>query len=75
MGTYTSLAGIIIVTQFGGEFMKKQNDHEELLTGGNVSNVYRSGDTVRREVKSDNMNIQKLLKHLEKKISPMLQSF
>lgn len=32
--------------------MKKQNDHEELLTGGNVSNVYRSGDTVRREVKS-----------------------
>ncbi|MEK4373223.1 MULTISPECIES: phosphotransferase [unclassified Bacillus (in: firmicutes)] len=47
--------------------MKKQNDHEELLTGGNVSNVYRSGDTVRREVKSDNINIRKLLKHLEKK--------
>ncbi|CAL8896418.1 hypothetical protein BPJM79_180003 [Bacillus pumilus] len=47
--------------------MKKQNDHEELLTGGNVSNVYRSGDTVRREVKSDNINIQKLLKYLEKK--------
>lgn len=69
------LAGIIIVTQFGGEFMKKQNDYEELLTGGNVSNVYRSGDTVRREVKSDNMNIQKLLKHLEKRISPMLQRF
>lgn len=46
--------------------MKKQNDHEELLTGGNVSNVYRSGDTVRREVKSDNINIQKSLKHLEK---------
>ena len=36
------------------------------MTGGNVSNVYRSGDTVRREVKSDNINIRKLLKHLEK---------
>ncbi|MEV9501114.1 phosphotransferase [Bacillus safensis] len=47
--------------------MKKQSDHEELLIGGNVSNVYRSGDTVRREVKSDNINIRKLLKHLEKK--------
>ncbi len=47
--------------------MKKQNNHEELLKGGNVSNVYRLGDTVRREVKSDNINIRKLLKHLEKK--------
>lgn len=47
--------------------MKNQYDNEELLTGGNVSNVYRAGDTVRREVKSDNINIQKLLKHLEKK--------
>lgn len=55
--------------------MKKQNDHEELLTGGNVSNVYRFGDTVRREVKSDNINIQNILNHLEKRISPMLQSF
>jgi len=27
-------------------------EDEEVLTGGNVSNVYRSGDTVRRELKS-----------------------
>lgn len=67
MGTYTSLADIIIVTQFEGSFMKKQNDHEELLTGGNVSNVYRSGDTVRREVKSDNIQYTKAAKAFRKK--------
>ncbi|MFA9458103.1 phosphotransferase [Halalkalibacter sp. AB-rgal2] len=43
------------------------HDKEELLTGGNVSNVYRSGDTVRRELKRDSMKIHHLLKHLENK--------
>lgn len=41
--------------------------NEEMLTGGNVSNVYRSGDTVRRELKPDSTKIHKLLKHLENK--------
>lgn len=40
---------------------------EELLTGGNVSNVYRSGDTVRREQKPESAKVHKLLKHLEMK--------
>ena len=42
-------------------------ENEEMLTGGNVSNVYRSGETVRRELKPDSTNIHKLLKHLENK--------
>ncbi|ADE68701.1 Phosphotransferase enzyme family protein [Bacillus megaterium] len=42
-------------------------EDEEVLTGGNVSNVYRSGDTVRRELKSDSHKFHKLLKHLENK--------
>lgn len=42
-------------------------ENEEILTGGNVSFVYRSGDTVRRELKADSTKIHKLLKHLEKK--------
>ena len=42
-------------------------ENEDILTGGNVSNVYRSGDTVRREVKPESTNIHKLLKHLENK--------
>lgn len=42
-------------------------ENEEILTGGNVSNVYRSGDTVRRELKADSAKIHKLLKHLENK--------
>ena len=42
-------------------------EHEELLTGGNVSSVYRSGNTVRRELKPESPKIHKLLKHLEKK--------
>lgn len=42
-------------------------ENEEILTGGNVSNVYRSGDTVRRELKPDSYRIHKLLKHLENK--------
>jgi tRNA A-37 threonylcarbamoyl transferase component Bud32 len=40
-------------------------ENEEMLKGGNVSNVYRSGDTVRRELKPDSTKIHKLLKHLE----------
>ncbi|GAE93636.1 trifolitoxin immunity domain protein [Gracilibacillus boraciitolerans JCM 21714] len=42
-------------------------EYEEILTGGNVSTVYRVGDTVRRELKPESDNIHKLLKHLEKK--------
>jgi len=41
--------------------------NEEILTGGNVSNVYRSGDTVRRELKPESYKIHDLLKHLENK--------
>ncbi|MGB5946591.1 phosphotransferase [Paenisporosarcina sp.] len=44
-----------------------KHENEEILTGGNVSTVYRSGDTVRRELKSDSLKIHKLLKHLENK--------
>ena len=47
--------------------MGKKYEKEEMLTGGNVSNVYRSGHTVRRELKPGSTNIHKLLKHLEKK--------
>lgn len=43
------------------------HENEEMLTGGNVSRVYRSGDTVRREVKPESPNVHKLLKHLENK--------
>ena len=46
--------------------MKSQDENEEMLTGGNVSNVYRLGDTVRREVKPDSVKIHKLLLHLER---------
>lgn len=42
-------------------------ENEEKLAGGNVSTVYRSGDTVRRELKVGSPNIHKLLKHLENK--------
>lgn len=38
---------------FGGNVYMSSFEDEEVLTGGNVSNVYRSGDTVRRELKSD----------------------
>ena len=40
---------------------------EERLTGGNVSSVYRSENTVRRELKPGNEKIHKLLQHLENK--------
>ncbi len=38
-----------------------------MLTGGNVSKVYRLGDTVRRELNPHSSKIHKLLKHLENK--------
>ncbi|EJQ91859.1 hypothetical protein IGW_03666 [Bacillus cereus ISP3191] len=41
--------------------------NEEKLTGGNVSNVYRSKNTVRRELKPDSAKIHKVLQHLENK--------
>ncbi|RDW22093.1 phosphotransferase [Oceanobacillus chungangensis] len=47
--------------------MNSQYENEELLTGGNVTNVYRLGDTVRRETKPDSPKIHKLLRHLENK--------
>ncbi|WP_335872840.1 aminoglycoside phosphotransferase family protein [Bacillus sp. 2205SS5-2] len=47
--------------------MKSKNENEEMLTGGNVSSVYRFGDTVRRELKPDSTKIHKLLEHLESK--------
>lgn len=47
--------------------MKNQYENEEMLTGGNVSSVYRAGDTVRRELKPDSNKIHALLHHLENK--------
>jgi hypothetical protein len=41
--------------------------NEELLVGGNVSKVYKTGHTVRRELKANSSNIHALLKHLEHK--------
>ncbi|WP_078553815.1 phosphotransferase [Bacillus alkalicellulosilyticus] len=41
--------------------------NEEMLTGGNVSNVYRAGNNVRREMKPESDRIHLLLKHLENK--------
>lgn len=42
-------------------------EDEEMLTGGNISTVYRSGNTVRRDLKPDSSKTHKLLKHLENK--------
>ena len=42
-------------------------EHEEELTGGNVSKVYQVGNTVRRELHSESSRIHKLLEHLEQK--------
>lgn len=41
------------------------SQQEEKLSGGNVSQVYRVEDTVRREIKPESERIHKLLKHLE----------
>lgn len=43
------------------------SEEETKLAGGNRSDVYRSGNTVRRKIKPDIPNIHKLLKHLESK--------
>lgn len=50
-------------------------EHEEELTGGNVSKVYRAGNTVRRELHSDSFKIHKLLQHLETKGFPYAPKF
>lgn len=47
--------------------MASQKKGEEKLTGGNVSSVYRSGNTVRRELKPGSEKVHKLLQHLESK--------
>lgn len=44
-----------------------KRSNEELLAGGNVSKVFRSGNTVRRELKSNSKKIHALLKHLDNK--------
>lgn len=41
--------------------------NKEKLEGGNVSNVYRVGNTVRRDLKPESYKIHGLLKHLENK--------
>ncbi|SFG39267.1 hypothetical protein SAMN05216353_13941 [Halobacillus alkaliphilus] len=43
------------------------SEEEEKLAGGNVSNVYRFEDTVRREIKPVSLKIHRLLQHLESK--------
>ncbi|WP_406944216.1 phosphotransferase [Halobacillus sp. SY10] len=43
------------------------SEEEEKLAGGNVSNVYRFEDTVRREIKPGSLKIHRLLQHLESK--------
>ncbi|MBN8251261.1 hypothetical protein LZP85_08665 [Priestia flexa] len=47
--------------------MSDYYEKEEVLTGGNVSAVYRKGSTVRRDVKPNSFQIHKVLTHLEKK--------
>lgn len=47
--------------------MKSQYENEEVLSGGNVSNVYRSGDTVRRDLKEDSAKIHKVLGYVKGK--------
>ncbi|GGE61409.1 phosphotransferase enzyme family protein [Priestia taiwanensis] len=47
--------------------MGNQYEKEATLSGGNVSSVYRLGNTVRRELKPNSGNIHILLKHLESK--------
>ncbi|MEI2467934.1 phosphotransferase [Niallia taxi] len=47
--------------------MTNEYEKEEVLTGGNISDVYRSGNTVRRDLKPGSEKIHKVLKHLENK--------
>ncbi|MBY6086477.1 phosphotransferase [Priestia flexa] len=49
------------------EVGSNHNEQEEVLTGGNVSAVYRKGSTVRRDVKPNSFRIHKLLTYLENK--------
>ncbi|MCA1054007.1 phosphotransferase [Rossellomorea aquimaris] len=48
---------------------------EEKLEGGNVSNVYRAGNTVRREMKPDSQKIHRLFEHLESRGYPHSPNF
>lgn len=45
----------------------KQPEQEEQLTGGNVSDVSRIGETVRREQKPESLRVHRVLQHLEQK--------
>ncbi len=45
----------------------KQSEQEEPLTGGNVSDVSRIGETVRREQKPESLRVHRVLQHLEQK--------
>ncbi|KAB7672064.1 phosphotransferase [Bacillus sp. B1-b2] len=47
--------------------MANEYEKEEMLKGGNISDVFRSGNTVRRDLKPDNDKIHMLLNHLESK--------
>lgn len=67
LGNNISLLTQILGSYIGGILMKNYNENEELLTGGNVSRVYRSGDSVRRELKPHSPRVHRLLKHLERK--------
>lgn len=49
--------------------------HEEKLEGGNSSEVYRVGNTVRRNLKPDSHLVHRLLQHLEKKGYPYAPKF
>lgn len=42
------------------------NQHEEILTGGNVNHIVRKADTVRRPTGDWSPNVHALLRHLEK---------
>ncbi|WP_114571529.1 phosphotransferase enzyme family protein [Exiguobacterium flavidum] len=47
--------------------MENAREQEERLTGGNVSSVFKVGDTVRRETKPGSDKVHRLLRHLEAK--------
>ncbi|AJD89672.1 aminoglycoside phosphotransferase [Jeotgalibacillus malaysiensis] len=58
------------------KILAAKNDLQELeLTGGNISKVVRSGNTVRREMKEGSERIHKLLLHLEAKGYPYSPQF
>ncbi|WP_079480260.1 phosphotransferase [Halobacillus salinus] len=50
-------------------------EKEEKLSGGNVSNVFRKGNKVFREMKPDSDKVHQLLQHLEKKRFPFAPKF